>query len=336
MSAFVRFVPTTSTTKITQLVRIDNDFRLTVGINTGGTVSYSFYNFMGIPSDYTYTPNPADDNVVESQLAKDGSSETLVTTIKMFYNESDQSLAPEHIPRAWTYGEAIDKDNYLPGTLPDSVNQSFPLVIWDTVPDGENYSTQVNNAMAPAVLGNSLYTRLGTVAARRLYLRNKIFAILRDPDLMWLLGGGTMGALAPQSVNSQTPTDVIFTFSQKVQGFWFWLEIITRAISHPTNLQGANGERNFNLLDGELSLDIVQLIGKIPTTLPGNIADVASRPGWDFRRFGSVSSSSPYAYTAPSYNQDPIPSHLDTTINIGSMVPSAVTTNWLSWLRSLV
>lgn len=339
MSAFVKFVPTVSTTKVTQLVRIDNDFALTVGVNVGGTVTYSFYNHQGMPDDYTYRPNPADDNLVEAQLAKDGTDETLVTTIKMFYDENDDTLEPEQIPQPWIYGVAIDKNNYLPGNLPDTVNQSFPLVIFDNVPDGENYSTQVNNATVPAVLGNRLYTRLGTVAARRLYLANKIDGILSNPDLRWLLDGGMMPVISQRSLtntDTELPFHVTFSQAQRVQGFWFWLETIARAISIDANLQDPADEPKFNLLNGELSLDIVQLIGKIPTTLNGDIANQASRPGWTFRRFGSVAASSPYAYTVPSFAQSQLSTTADSTINIGSSAPSTVTTNWKAWLRSIL
>ena len=337
MSTFIEFSPESSTTKKMEYVRIDNDFEITVGVNTSNTLSYHYYDFSGIPDDYKYEPDPADDIVEFAQLVKDGDAESLTIRIKMFYNASAE-LEPHQIPRAWTYGRPIDKNHYLPGELLDTLSQTFPVVIWNTLSDGatQPVAHTANPATPPSVFSNRLFARLGTVANRRRYLIDKVIGILNSPDLMWLPGGGMMPAITSQGINAQRGGTVTFDFSQRVQGFWFWLEIIVRAISLDSNLQDPNGEQKFNLLDGELSLDIVRLIGKIPLSLNGDIADVAPRTGWNFRRFGSISSSSPYAYTSPSYNQSTIPSHLDTTIDIGTSVPSAVTTNWLSWLRSLV
>ena len=333
MSSFVQIDPMPHASWVTRVVRLDGDFTLSVAVDKGGTVSYNYYNVQGIPDDYTYKPDPVDENLEEAVISKEGTNESVVFRVKVYYNASDETLEDHQIPRAWTYGATIDKDNYLPGSLPDSISQTFPVTIWNTLKPGQN---PPSTNTASAISFDTLYDRLGSAAARKRDLANKVIGIINNPDLEWLLDGGMMPAISGQRTSTQEVITITFDRSQRVQGFWFWLETIARAISLDSNLEGTNGERNFNLLDGELSLDLLQLIGKIPTSLPGDIANVMPRTGWHFRKFGDVASSSPYAYTVPSYNVSIMPTTQDATIDIGSSVPSEVTTNWRAWLRSLV
>ena len=335
MSTIIKVVPSPHETKRTTMIRIPDDGQVATRVEDPmGTVTDKSFDFSSYDEGTDELVN--NEPLISVSAQKLGADARFIISITEFY---DDNLTGDSAPqeRFLWYGYNVDLKDAPPDDTPLTATPQNPLYIL--------YSSAGVNPVSPTVAYNiqaqtttlaSQYTRLGTAAERRSYLRHKIIGILESPYLMWLLGGGMMPAISTQSTSNQRSVNITFDRSQRVQGFWFWLEIIARAISLDSNLEGANGERNFNLLDGELSLDIVQLIGKISTSLPGDIAKVAARTGWHFRRFGNVGSSSPYTYIVPSYNVSTMPTAHDTTINIGSSVPSEVTTNWLLWLRSSV
>ena len=329
MSTFIEISPESSTNKITQYVRIDNDFQLTLGVNTAGTLAYHYFNFQGIPDDYTYRPDPADESLEFAQLVKDGDAESLTIRIKMFYNASDDTLEPHEIPRAWTYGRPIDKDHYQPGELLDSLSQDFPVIIWNTLADGatQPVAHTANPATAPTF--ERQYARLGTVAERRNYLKRELRRVVEDPMLPFIMAGSSVGAIREKSMAGGGTAIDDREQARRRQGFAFRLEMLTRAVSVNSNL---GTEAKFNLLDGEIGLDSGNVFGRMALTLNNDIGAQTQRSNWSFRRFGSVAASSPFAYTAPTH-PTAWPSTADTTIDIGSNVPSEVTENWIQWLR---
>ena len=384
MATFVEFNPQSGTDNpsnlVTRLVRLDNDFKLTLGIDTAGTMAYHYFSFSGIPDEYNYVPSQAEitansalSNIDFVQLVKDGTDESLTIRVKMFYNASDNTLEDHEIPQPWTYGQLINKDNYKPGTLLDTLTQDFSgnktVTIWNTLAQGVTPPTNPDTATAPTVFSNRLFARLGDVDTRREYLKSKIQGIIEDPMLPFIMSGASRPPIVTQtdsinvSIRVQVPSTTIsipstdagdafpgynqtipafdqtypynqtiiqqLEHSRRLQSFAFWLEMLTRAISVDTNLQS---ELIFNLLDGDSGLDSSDFFSYINANLGALINNNAPRTGWSFQGLGTVMSTTPFTYTKPT--RPSWASTAQAAVHIGSRVPSAVTDNWLSWLRS--
>lgn len=361
MSTAVQFIPEASETKITQFVRLDNDFQMTIGINTSGIITYHFYNVQGIQDDYTYRPADSlnEENLVQAQLAKDQGNEALTFTINMFYNNKDDSLQPYQRPQPWIYSSEVTEANYMSRVLPSSISHSFPVTIWDTLPNSEDPTTQTNNATVPSSITNRLYARLGSTARRREYLKQKLRTVAEDRRIPFILAGNYFGPISASSISideTGSETKVVIQqkeFGRQNQMFSYRLEMLTRAIAYGVQDDGTEQdpivsnfetEDNFNLLDGEIGLDSKEVFMNGQREFALFVAGIMSRPGWTFYRFGSVAASSPFAYTAPTSTQIVIgrnptgqtgwPAVRDATFNLGTAVPDAVTNNWLEWLRS--
>ena len=121
----------------------------------------------------------------------------------------------------------------------------------------------------------------------------------------------------------------IAAMARRNQSYMYFLEALTRAISNDDNL---DSERKFNLLNGEISLPIGNVIGRIDLNLAGTIAGSNPRANWTYLRLGSVAASSPWAYSAPT---DPTTwtATAETLISIGAGV-GADLIDWLGYLRS--
>ena len=337
MSSFAEFEPVPHATKLTPFVRIDNDFSFTIVINDNGTLTTHYYNLQGMPDEFNYKPNPPDDVLVEARLAKDGTDESMVFRVNMFFNDNDDTLEDWEIPHAWIYNSAVDKDNYLPAELPATVNQVFPIVIWNQL---TSQQTAPGANTVSATTFDSTYTTLGNVTERRKYLKHKLRGKTDDPMLPFIAMGSSVNPIVAKettlSQNTQQRRQVEFTVTddrehaRRMQGFAFRLEMLTRAISVDSNL---STEGKFNLLVGEVDLDNADIFRKMSLSLNGDIADQQPRSGWTFRKFGSVASSSPFKYTAPT-GMTLWSTTADADIDIGSNVPDDVTSNWLLWLRS--
>lgn len=316
MASFIEFTPVAHATKVTRLVRIDNDFKVTVSVDDDGTLSHHYFNFTGIPDEFTYRPDPPDANLLEARLAKDGTDEDLVTRINMFYNATDNALEAWQIPQPWIYGEPITKDAYLPGKLPELVSQSFPLVIWNTLKDTQ---TAPGANTASALTFERRYTQLATVAERRAYLKSALHTKIFHPAMpLWLMGAGEVA---------------------HQQAFSHWLEMLVRAIALDANLQT---EARFNLLDGDIGLDCYELAYKINNTgitSTGAPLESTTRSNWtQYVRLGSVATRSPYAYTPPSGA-----SWTGSSTGVAGLtlsgLPSRLTENngrgWIDWLQEI-
>ena len=328
MSTFIEFEPTNDSEKVSVFVRIDNDFAFTVVYREAGVLHTTYYNVQGIPDDYLYEPSPPDTNLVQAQLVKDGAGESLNVKIKMFYNASDDTLEPHEIPRAWVYGQFIDKDHYEPGTLLDTISQTFPLVIWNRLTNTE--TAPVANSQT-AVSFDRLYTRLGSLSERRLLLKNLVRGMIDNPNyLQWLAGGTLSGA-------DDTDVNALLLHLQGFQTLSYYPEMLARAISVDANL---NSERKFNLLFGMASLDLGEVMASSATRLladyvsstAGNGAtNTTDRDQWTFMRIGQAAATSPFAYARSNYNMTAETGGSRLITMNGS---SSIGTDWQAWLRS--
>ena len=339
MSTFVEFSPETSSNKITRFVRLDNDFKLTVGVDTSGTVSYSYFNLTNIPSEHNHIPSPPDDILEFAQLVKDGTDESLTIRIKMFYNGSDDTLEPYQIPRAWTYGNPITATNYEPGVLLDNLTQNFSggngIVIWNTLGKDVTPPTVASNtATAPSFLRK--YAYLGSLAERRDYLKGLILQQIEHPNMNQWLAEGLFGAL--DSGTSELDN------RRHIQTLSYYPEMLTRAISIDSNL---DNEQKFNLLEGMAKLSLGDIISQNNTTNNATIdlvkkisssngsgqtaAITTDRDSWTFIFIGDVHASSPHEYMRSSWDLSTTSSVVTITM-VGST--TTITTTWQDWLRS--
>ena len=314
MGTYIEFEPTSHATKVTRLVRIDNDFRITLAVDDNGTLTEHFFNFQAIPDEYLFKPSPPDDNLMFAQLAKEGAAESLVVRIRMFFNAEDDTLEPYHIPRAWSYSSPIDKNNYLPtATLPETVNQVFPIVIWNTLKPSQTLPG-ANTAMAPTF--DRLFTRLSTLTERRNHLKQPLLTKLFSRAMpFWMMGAGE---------------------AAHQQAFAHWIEMLVRALAIDANLAT---EARFNLLHGEIGLDFYEFAYKVSnagiTDTGGALASMTRTEWTGYVRFGAVASSTPYAYTPPSGN-----TWTGSTSNVAGLtltgVPAALRDNngrgWIDWI----
>ena len=176
-----------------------------------------------------------------------------------------------------------------------------------------------------------LYGQLATTEARREFLKAKLLAHIDNRDLLFYFAGTSMPVITQTSIDRFTGAIVSAEaeFGRRNQSLVYWLEMLTRAVANDDNL---NSEAKFNLLNGEISLALGDVVARVDKALAGTIAGSRPRSNWNYLRLGSVANASPWAYTAPT---DPTTWNTtsDTSISVGAGVP-ADALNWLSWLRS--
>lgn len=326
MSSFAEFNPIADTTRVIKFVRFDNNFRLTIGKDTSGTVTYHYFNFTGIPNNYQYRPTSqhADAEFIEfAQLVKEGNDESLTVRIKMYYNENDNTLEDHQIPQAWSYADTINKDNYKPGTF-FTGTQTIPVVIWRTLdPSVQVPATSSNTAAAPSVFsGLRTFQILGSATARQEYLRTKLSNIVFG-DLFFTLNEDS-------SPTASTHKAIIRFY-----------ENLTRLISIPANL---DNERKFNMLNGIINLDVydVSTYLNFGTINRSNYLGNNNRSNWLAILLGGITAAAPYTYSSPSSNtrhgwQPFFQSNISGLNIVTTGIPSIITdrkSGWLNWLRS--
>lgn len=318
MSSYVEMEPVAHATKTTPYVRIDNDFGITVVINDNGTLTTHYYNLQGIPDEFNYFPSPADDVLIEARIAKEGTDESIVFRVNMFYDDNDDTLEDWQIPHAWIYSAVIDKDNYLPGTLPDSVNQVFPIVLWNQLTPQQ---TAPGANTVSATIFDRRYALFGSLAKRRNEIKRLILAQLRHPNYPQWLAGGTL------SPRDDTDVNLLLTHVQSLQNLSYYPEMLTRAISVDANL---NSERKFNLLHGMASLNLGELISNSTTRLlPHSLVNNSdSRNNWAFQRIGAAAATSPFAYTRTDWTYA-----ADTSIVMTGS--ASIGDDWQAWLQTV-
>ena len=208
----------------------------------------------------------------------------------------------------------MDKDHYLPGELLESLSQTFPVVIWNRLTNTE--TAPVTNSQT-ATTFNRLYANLGTLADRRTILKDRLREIVfNNAMMMWMVGAGE---------------------AQHQLSFSHWLEMMARVISIDANF---DSEAKFNLLYGDIHLDPYELAFKMSNagiTGTGGALESTTRSAWTgYIRFGTVASSAPFAYTAPTGA-----SWTGSATGVAGLtltgVPTVLSENngrgWVEWLR---
>ena len=323
MSTFVKIRPIEPSDTKTTAIRLDGDFELTVRTEKGGAHTDRQYNFSGLLEGQ----HVAETNDVASvRISKSGTDERAIVSVSTYHAAGDEGSIPP-AGMYWYNWQTTDLKD-----APDPAFQESTQVFTTIFNISTAGALPVGNSVASTVPAR-LYGQLGTTEARREFLKAKLLAHIDNRDLPFYLAGTSMPLITATSRNSIDQQDGTITeyarMARRNQSYMFFLESLTRAISNDDNL---DSERKFNLLNGEISLPIGNVLGRIDLNLAGTIAGSNPRANWTYLRLGSVAAASPWGYTAPT---DPTTwiATADTTISVGAGVPSDVL-DWLGWLRS--
>ena len=323
MSTFVEIIPTQHATIQVTGIRIDEDFHVTVRTETGGVATDNRFNFTGLLEGQAFDGTSP---IGQVRASKIGTQARVVIQVYAYYAPDKEDSVPVsglywyNTKNQYRFGgpfevgktEAADPAFNTPQSLPVTIFNQSSLAAWSS---GNSANTSVPS---------SLYGQLGNLTARRNYLKGRILRNINHPTLpMWIAGGGI-------SAKDDTDVSELLVHVQRLQAIPYWLEMLTGAISVDANLAT---EQKFNLLEGEAGLSVLEVLQKTGTTFAHNIDGSGNRDTFTFRSLGSVASSSPWKYTAPSGGTW-ADSDASSTISMsGSQAGAGI--DWVSWLRSL-
>lgn len=342
MSTFVDIKRISSKTDKTTAIRLDDDLKITVRTEKSGSHTDHQANFTGLQEGQSVDTT---DPIAWVQVSKDGDEEVAIIGVNVYHAEDEHDTVPAegqywYDPSTHYWPATAAQPGKTLATNPEFKDtvQTFPTVIFNISSAGNLISG--NSVSATTISSTEL------VNYRRSLLKNKLSMKAMDPFLPFIMGGYSLNPIGPASttVPLSPSADTVVTVQQDLarrqQGFTFWLEMLTRAISVDANL---SSDQYFALLDGEISLNSSDVFKEMDRRLAEQIADATPRIGWQFRKFGDVSQAnlqSPWIYSSPTSetidetDQTGWAAEHDANISIGSVVPQAVTDNWLLWLRT--
>ena len=320
MSTVIKMIPKEHATKRTTAVIITNDGIIRTRVEDPvGTATDKQFNFSSYAEGTFREIN--NEPVVSVSSEKIGTNSRFIITVNEFY---DPTLVGENAPQErFLWYDYKTKANEAPSS---TAAQTFPInTFWTSggspaVPTIAFPGSYTDETIAPL----NLYTSLANVDNRRNYLKGRILRNINHPTLpMWIAGGGI-------SAKDDTDVSELLVHVQRLQAIPYWLEMLTGAISVDANLAT---EQKFNLLEGESGLSVLEVLQKTGTTFAHNIDGSGNRDTFTFRSLGSVASSSPWKYTAPSGGTWADRDASSTISMSGSQAGAGI--DWVSWLRSL-
>ena len=337
MATIIRTIPVSHAGRRTTAIRIEDDGIIVCRTEESGAAVDRRFDFSSY-TEGTVVEIPQDP-IRSVSVQKLGADARIFIDVYEYY---DENLKPEEAPQEeqlwYAYNTAA---NMIPSdTAPQGATPSTPVyVLWKSggTPSSPTLPWNINDEVTPLARP---FTRLGSVAERRNYLKTELVNKISDlfSLLMIICGEKNETAYAQISTEINEGGDNNVTIIQdldhprRMQGFAFRLETLTRAISVDSNL---TDERKFNLLDGEIGLDNGDVFSKMDRAVAGTIFNSSKpRSGWNFVRLGNAAATSPFAYTPPVQNTATWNATADATIEIHTGVPQAVEDNWKLWLRS--
>ena len=341
MSTFVDIRPIAHLTKRTTIVRIDEDFKVSVKENARDL----HYNFTGLDVDNGQQLDGANvtDPIVYVRGIKEGTDSRLIIGVNCYYEEDNQT-----IPNAGLYyystkdhfdfeevlqqmkGESTDGKTKAPDPMFTNPVQQFPTQVFNIAPGGTTLSA--NTANPPTAVSQRLYAQLGSTAARRNHLKGKLRDLLDAPNLIdwlnWTFGrhvnwGTTYG-------NSLTAArlNVLDDIIARPGSYMIFLEMMANIVSLDANL---DSEQKFNLINGNLSLAARDLF-ILPDRNYYGTNNIHGRGGdrpvaeWTIRIFGAVAAVSPWAFTRTDWS--------DRENTLLTLSGAALGDTWIEWARS--
>ena len=334
MATFLEVIPVEHETKRTYILRIDDDFR--ISIREDNTNIQRNYTGLDVDNGQQLDGGDVADPITYVRGAKDSDGNSrLFIGVKCYHPLNDPSAVPSagfYYYDTKTYydydpilqeakGESTDGKQKFP-TNPAGRSQSYPITIFTT----SGHSLPTGNTVNPSFTARRLYAELRTVDARQRFLKGIIQETLDHEDMpIWLVRSDYDGRnTARDSIGE------IANLIARPESFVIWLEMMANAVHNTTNF---NSEEKFNLLHGELTLNKDDLTTKPVATygtaqIRQNHTDVSS---WSFHRFGNVGAAPTYKYGAPTANQWPAES--DSRI---VLTGSTLGNTWRQWIRNQV
>ena len=334
MSTFLKIKPTEHPTIKMTGIRLDDDNKATYRTETGGVATDTRVNFSGLLTDQTFQGTAPIGLVTADKL---GTQERVVIEVLAYYAKGEEDTVPSadiywyDTRTHYRFGgpveagksEAADPHFNTPQVFPVTIYNESKLAAWST-----------GNTVVSSITNTRIFGQLGSVEARRQYLKSKLAAILDDPTRQYIMDGTSLPPIPQDSVvNIEDATGTLVTaqniLDRRKQGFLFRLEMLARAVSIDSNL---SDEAKFNLIEGEIDLPIADVFSKMPQQIAGDIAGTRPRANWHFRKISSVGAAPTYKYTVPS-TMDLWSTTYDANIDLGSAAPPEVL-NWSVWIKS--
>ena len=304
MSTFVEVRPTVHETLTTTMVRLDDDFRVTIREESPDKDSPSTIvvtdiqrNYSGMEDgDYTTAVDP----IEFVNVTKLGTDERCVIAVKCYHPENEANLVPPAGIYWWNvethynfYGPVDRTKTRAADPTFEGTAQAFPQIIFNNSDLTARGALPVGNTVATAWVDQRLYARLGSTEARRSHIKNNIRSYIDDPSFSLYVAG--VGGLFITDASTNMAR------SRRLQSFLLMLEMVAMAISVDVNL---NTEQKFNLLNGMTTLERDVVASRIDRMVNGESGQPrplsTDRSAWTFRRLGNVNATSPFTYTEPT------------------------------------
>ena len=327
MSTFADIKRIVSSQDKTTAIRLDDDLKLTVRTEKSGAHTDHQYNFSNVKEGQQIDTT---DPIGWIQVAKDDDTEVGIIGVNVYHAENEHDTVPAegqywYNPSSQYWPASAAQPGKTLATDPsfkDTV-QTFPQIIFNISSAGALVSgNTVGEVSIPSAT---------IIDTRRSELKNKINLLVTDPMLP-AITGFTSFAVIDQITVSGLREDLVNDYPRRLQSFWTWIEMLTRAISIDANL---SSDEYYALLLGEVSLNIWSVFERLDRRSAADIRNGAnSRNGWAFHGFGTVSQANPQApwvYALPTGTTWRLVRN--NNINIGSTA-SVTQFNWITWLRT--
>lgn len=334
MSTFIKIKPTEHPTIKMTGGRLDDDLKFTYRTETGGVATDTRVNFSGLLTDQTFQGTAPIGLVTADKL---GTQERVVIELLAYYAKGEEDTVPSaglywyDTRTHYRFGGPVEAGKSEAADPHFNTSQVFPITIYN---ESKLAAWSTGNTVASSITNTRIFGQLGSVEARRQYLKSKLAAILDDPTRPYVMDGTSIPPIPQDSVAAiEGLTGTVVTaqniLARRKQGFLYRLEMLARAVSIDSNL---SDEAKFNLIEGEIDLPIADVFSKMPQQIAGDIGGTRARSDWHFRKLSSVGPAPTYKYTAPSA-RDLWSTTYDANIDLGSSAPVSVL-NWVVWIKS--
>ena len=333
MSTFIEVRPEENADTKTTYARIDDDLKITTRTEKGATHTDYQFNYTGVDVGIDITTSEPVEYV---RVTKIGDDVRATIGLKCYYLPGEASTVPA--AGTYWYNPSTHYNPELPAEMGktaaanptfEGTTQTFPTIIFNTATDDSTIAT-TNTATAPTI--PRLYARLGSLEARRAYLKRKLLAIVDSQEFLFTLWGRDKG-LTTSTGTADRAIDVI-NYMRTIQVFVRWYKLLALTLSIDVCL---NTERKFNLINGQLDLNPEDIkVGLEETFIHVPPINLAVITGWRFEGFGTVAATEPWAFSHTGNTYTFLNHQGVIGFNAASLSSRLRANNgaeWLNWLR---
>ena len=337
MSTFIEVRPEASPNTRTTAIRIDDDLKVTIRTESGASHTDHQFNYTGADVDVDVTTV---DPIEYVRVTKIGTDVRATIAVKCYYLDY-QSGAVNTVPAAgiYWYNPETHYNPELPAEMGktaapnptfEGTTQAFPVTIF--APDPITPALPVGNSVAAPTIPR-LYARLGSLEARRAYLKRKLLATFESNDF-FLMAWDDDNDLDEANFNNRMRDAM--ELIRTSQAYMFRVKMLALALSIDANF---DTEQKFNLLNGEIGYD-PQILGRhlstylLSTTFPSSLIS-----GWQFGRLGRIGNAEPWTWLsavhpmAITFRTNNVAGVNITNANLPARLTANNGSDWLEWLR---